>query len=315
MGETNQPDDAFLRSVLRWSLQQQDTEGSAGVEPMPEERQAWLKEALASMRSAPSDVDVMKQELQRLSTPAANCTDAERQDLLRRKEEALETLIDLCGGIDNARDMIPLGGYPVIKSLLQSTEDTLVWRTSELVATLAQNNPVCQMAIVESGLVSILLRLLRESDSEAVRVKSLYAISCAVKDHVEAHEAFVVQQGYSVLVSCLSSDVEKLLVKAVFLMGNLCQSHSEAGNFLCEAGVVESLASFLKGEHAAWHEHATRTLLALATEHEGCKERCRQPELGLEKAVRSRLEFLLRHCGEETQEERDFCKQLLLFFR
>ena len=314
------PNTEFLRAVLRWSLRQQDPAGSNDVKPMSSEDREWLSKAMSQVESGPSEVDVIKKQLHVLRTPVeVSSTDDERQEDLEKREAAVETLTDLCDHIDNARDLIPLCGFPVIKALLQGSERSLIWRTAELVATLAQNNPVCQMAVVESGLIPILLDKLRSSDVDSVRVKCLYAISCVIKDHTEAHQAFVENDGYSALVDCLASGVEKLIIKAVFLMGNLCNAesvgHDQAGDALCKASVIERLASFLASEHAAWHEHVAGTLLTLATEHEGSRQRCRQPELKLAETVRARYEFLLHNCGDESAEEKDHCKQLLLLLR
>jgi len=63
--------------------------------------------------------------------------------------------------------------------LLKSRHVELRWRSSDLIATLTQNNPYCQNAVVEANLLPLLVKLLDDaSEDEQVRVKALYAISC-----------------------------------------------------------------------------------------------------------------------------------------
>ena len=48
----------------------------------------------------------------------------------------------------------------------------------ELVATLVQNNPYCQAAVLETQLLPTMLNVLDNDKSSAVKTKALYAISC-----------------------------------------------------------------------------------------------------------------------------------------
>jgi hsp70-interacting protein len=67
----------------------------------------------------------------------------------------------------------------MLTRLLDSDAEGLRWRTAELIATLAQNNPTGQKAVLEAGLLpKLLLKVDSEQESELVRVKSLYAVSC-----------------------------------------------------------------------------------------------------------------------------------------
>jgi len=68
--------------------------------------------------------------------------------------------------------------------LLSSRHAGLRWRAADLVATLTQNNPYCQSAVLEVKLLPRLIKLLDDaSEEEQVRVKALYALSC--KPHAD----------------------------------------------------------------------------------------------------------------------------------
>lgn len=119
-------------------------------------------------------------------------------------EEALETISDIVDNIDLANgknsfmlvksfisitnliltnsflvpDFHKMGGFDVLVSCLKSSHTSLQWRTAELIAELNQNNPYCQSHSLSSGLLRILLEMVDNGASEAVRVKALYAVSC-----------------------------------------------------------------------------------------------------------------------------------------
>jgi len=63
--------------------------------------------------------------------------------------------------------------------LLSSRHAELRWRSAELIATLTQNNPYCQNAVLEVKLLPLLVKLLDSAlEDEQVRIKALYAVSC-----------------------------------------------------------------------------------------------------------------------------------------
>jgi len=71
----------------------------------------------------------------------------------------------------------------VLPLVLSSRHRGLRWRTAELIATLTQNNPYCQDAVVEARLLPLLIKLLDDaSEDEQVRVKALYAVSCELNN-------------------------------------------------------------------------------------------------------------------------------------
>jgi len=76
-------------------------------------------------------------------------------------------------------DFHRIGGFHILPILLSSRHAELRWRAADLIATLTQNNPYCQRAVLEIKLLPRLIKLLDDaSEDEHVRVKALYALSC-----------------------------------------------------------------------------------------------------------------------------------------
>lgn len=76
-------------------------------------------------------------------------------------------------------DFYKIGGCSLLVALLQSSNPDMRWNAAELVATLVQNNPYCQKAVVDTPeLLTLLYRTLDEDEVDLVKVKALYAISC-----------------------------------------------------------------------------------------------------------------------------------------
>ena len=75
-------------------------------------------------------------------------------------------------------DFHKLGGFNLVSSLLNEEAGSLRWRAANLLATCVQNHPYCQRAALELKLMPRLLQLLDSDDSDMVRVKVLYAVSC-----------------------------------------------------------------------------------------------------------------------------------------
>jgi len=87
-------------------------------------------------------------------------------------------------------DFHRIGGFHILPLLLSSGHAELRWRAADLIATLTQNNPYCQNAVLEAKLLPMLVKLLDDaSEDEQVRVKALYAVSC--KLHTQYAHTFL----------------------------------------------------------------------------------------------------------------------------
>ena len=76
-------------------------------------------------------------------------------------------------------DFHKIGGFEIFHSCTHYERSPEVRSlVLELVATLVQNNPYCQAAVIESGFFPEMLKILDNDEEAAVKIKALYAASC-----------------------------------------------------------------------------------------------------------------------------------------
>ncbi|XP_053708111.1 hsp70-binding protein 1 [Synchiropus splendidus] len=303
-----------LQGVLQLAVEAgSGAEGPAPIQPMSEERKEWLREALADMCKGQMDeVQQMKKCLAVLSVEESD----EREGVEEREEDdederesAFEVLSELCENLDNARDLMTLGGLDLcVLRYLCHVQSGLRWRAAELVASCAQNMPQVQVHLLNLGVLPKLLHLTDSDSNPTVRVKALYAISCLVREMEAGLQAFLSNDGFSVLMRGMQSENEKLRTKSAFLLLNLLTSHPEQKDAVVSMGMVQQLVSVLRTPHSAFHEHVLGALNCLVQDCPQGLADCRDPSLGLEDLLRQRAREL--RGKEESQEELDFCEQL-----
>uniref|UniRef100_H3D239 Hsp70-binding protein 1 n=1 Tax=Tetraodon nigroviridis TaxID=99883 RepID=H3D239_TETNG len=286
------------------------SEEPAPAEPMSEERKAWLREALADVAKGQLDeVEQLKQCLAVLQQERK--VEEEEDDDVEEKESAFEMLSELCENLDNARDLMVLGGLELcVSRYLSHSQSGLRWRAAELLALCAQNMPQLQIHLLSIGTLPKLLQLTDADPHPTVRVKALYALSCLVREQDAGIQAFLSHDGFSVLMRGMQSEHEKLRTKSAFLLLNLLTSHPEHKGKpqFVSMGMVQQLVSVLRTPHSQFHEHVVGTLCCLVEDcPQGLKD-CRDPALGLEMFLKQRSEEL--RGKEENEEELEFCERL-----
>ncbi|TKS91798.1 Hsp70-binding protein 1 [Collichthys lucidus] len=305
-----------LQGVLQLAMDAGSAaEGPAPVEPMSEERKTWLREALAEVAKGQMDeVEQMKQCLAVLRKEEMSERDREGEEEMDEEDEderesAFEALSELCENLDNARDLMILGGLELcLSKYLCHGQSGLRWRAAELIASCAQNMPQVQVHLLSIGALPKLLQLTDSDPHPTVRVKALYAVSCLVREQEAGLQAFLTHDGFSVLMRGMQSENEKLRTKSAFLLLNLLTSHPEQKGTVVSMGMVQQLVSVLRTPHSPFHEHVLGALCCLVEDcPQGLKD-CRNPTLGLEEFLRQRSREL--QGKEESQEELDFCERL-----
>ncbi|XP_076866689.1 hsp70-binding protein 1 [Brachyhypopomus gauderio] len=302
-----------LKGVLHMAVEAGSaSDGPTPLAPMSEERMAFLQGALSEMRkSQMDDVEQMKQCVAVLCRDEGNRErgSEEEEDQEDEREAALELLSDLCENLDNARDLMKLGGLDVcVSRCLCHSEAGVRWRAAQLVASCAQNMPEVQIYLLHQGALKTLLQLTDHDTHPTVRVKALYAVSCLVREQDEGLQVFVGSDGFSVLMRGMQSDCDKLRTKSAFLLLNLLTSHPEHKGVVLSMGMVQQLVAVLRSPHSSVHEHVLGVLCCLV---EGCERAvldCREPSLGLEDLLSQKAQELQGR--EESQEELEFCERL-----
>ncbi|XP_062264660.1 hsp70-binding protein 1 [Platichthys flesus] len=287
-------------------------EGAAPVEPMTEERKAFLKEALAEVcRGQVEEVEQIKQCLEILHKEEKSESGKEGEDAEdeAERESAFKVITELCENLDNARDLMVLGGLDLCFSrYLGHVKSGLRWRAAELVACCAQNMPEVQVHLLKIGVLPKLLQMTDSDPDPTARVKAFYAVSCLVREQEAGLKAFLTLDGFSVLTRCMQSENERLRTKSSFLLLNLLRSHPEEKDTVISMGMVQQLVAVLRTPHSSVHEHILGAICCLVEDcPKGLKE-CRNPTLALEELLKQRIKEL--GGKEEWQEELDFCESL-----
>nr|CAG4637384.1 EOG090X0EEI [Ceriodaphnia reticulata] len=270
---------------------------------MSEERRRWLEEALRGL-----SVDVVAEISKSLNVLNPDRVESPEEDP-QEMEDALESITDFVDSIDTANDFHKIGGFFILIPCLNSPHDGVRWRAGQLIATITQNNPYCQQQILKEDVLPILLKMLENDSCVEARVKALYAISCLTRECSEAQSEFVKLDGFSSLLRALQSSVEKLKVKASFMLTCLCNEDPSFKDTLCNMGFVEQFVALLQREHDSTHEHLLAALLALTHGHPPSIEECRRSEFLLREFLDNRIEMISDR--DECQEEAEYCRTLL----
>lgn len=276
---------------------------------MDPDRRKWLAEALDNMTISP--VEEMTKNLKMIRDTLS--ATGERGDLIMEEAcgtlvSALENITEYAGSVDCAKDFHKIGGFEVLDKLLVFPNASVSSMASELVAELVQNNPYCQREAAPH--LKTLLRLVDSAQDQSTRIKALYAVSCLVRHNPPGYELFEQNDGFSVLLRTLQSDVAKLKVKACFLVSSLCSQEPRSRDTLLKMGFVEQMAALVQQEREGpHHEHLLGALAILCTENVAACAEARRPELGLEQFLRSTVESLAGR--DECREEREHCITIL----
>lgn len=239
-------DQAMLKSILKWSLKQQqsekDTNDKDDVKPMTEERKKWLREALDSivlnetkriqdivtvLEYEPSGEMSTKEEESEDDELLSRLRKASTSELLKMRESGLEELVDRLCQIDNAKYFSlnhgGTGKLPLLMKYMKVEDASLRWRAADVFATVVQNNPEPQEKAIELGILNFIMKQLKEEKDLKVRTKLFYVMSSVLrgeKVNVSAFKSFASAGGFNMLKSLISSHEKKessrLCKKALF---------------------------------------------------------------------------------------------------
>nr|CAD7416666.1 unnamed protein product [Timema poppensis] len=292
----------LLRFTVEASSMGQEPATSPLVGPMDEDRRQFLEQTLRSMTV--DIVEVLSKAIEVLKRASSLSSEDDPTEC----EEAFQEIMDHVDNIDNANDFHKIGGFCIFTPCLNSVHSGLRWRAADLLAELAQNNPYCQQKVLEAKLMPVLISLLNSDPNEQVRIKSLYALSTLIRECNEALEEFRQNDGFSALLKALQSGVDKLKIKASFLISSLNQAWVK--NELHRLGFVRVFVNLISEEVNPCTEHLLSALLNLVASHEASQVECRGTKLEL----RETLSRLIEGQGpkEEFREVCEYARQLSL---
>merc|ERR1712038_1475743 len=179
----------------------------------------------------------------------------------------------------------------------------------------SQNNPYCQEHFVTDGFKQDLIGMLKNgvNDEKVVdekcSLKSLYALSCIVRDYPPGLETFLALNGPEVVLQCAiqpSTESQRLRTKACFFVSSISVDSKEASKAFSDMGLARQLLVLLQQEeHQLSDEHVVKALLTLLSSDKSAQIECKNsPELNLIGLIQTRKEELKEK--EEFQEELEY---------
>lgn len=260
---------------------------SIAAEAMEPDRRAWLQQAIDSMT-----VDTTKQLLENLATVKETIVQMQKDPThnvaVQKTCDAIAVLTDLCEDIDYASDFAKLDGFSIFRPLIGCSHEEMIVKACELIAALAQNNPLCQTMAVQTRLLEKLIDFVHiKEDQSHIKARSyaLYAISSIIRSNPEVRMHFETHlDGLSVLLHLLNyqpldnmldkpelpkedskkSSVywwRKLRIRSVFLFRTLCSESERASNYFYEKQAIKQICDQLsKFQDPEIREHLLHAL-------------------------------------------------------
>jgi hsp70-interacting protein len=327
------------------STKSEDATGPSNFEAMDPDRRAWLQRAIESMT-----VDTTKQLLENLATVKETIMQMEKNPThnvaVQRTCDAISILTDLCEEIDYAADFAKLDGFSIFKPLIKCSHEEMIVKACELIAALAQNNPLCQNMAVQTRLLEALLDFVAiKEDQSHIKARSyaLYAISSIVRSNQEVRSYFESQlDGLTVLLDILSHQPldnmlnhnksgatrtgeenkksslywwRKLRIRSVFLFRTLCSESEKASDFFYQKHAIKHISDQLNTtQDLEIREHLLHALKAFLSSLSTTKQvEC----IKLAPDLRSIVERIHKSSAQESgddydmTETRSICKELL----
>ncbi|KAL1453741.1 hypothetical protein WDU94_010056 [Cyamophila willieti] len=280
-----------LQDLLRYAVEVGSRgDGAPGdVPPLNEANRGFLMNALNSMM-----VNVTEE--------LANIIKTLKEDSSQKDTciEALDNLSDYICTIDYANDFLRMGGLSGLQLLLEGNDDELRWKAAEAVADIVQNNPFSQNFLIQTDILSLLLALIKDDKNTTVQIKCLYAVSCLVRENKDCLAEFIKRDGFSILLHCIQSKQEKLMIKSCFLISCLSSNNNEVKSILHSMGIVEHMCMLIDIDDAfdtEINEHLLSALSSLINESSSAQAACRQEPLNL----RFKLNYIKeKHAGDEA---------------
>lgn len=342
-----------MLGLVKFCLETTAKEDAAGtssqVQPMDPDRQAWLQQAINSMT-----VDTTCLLLENVATVKETIAQLEKNPNhnipVQKTSSAIEVLTDLCEEIDYASDFAKLDGFSIFKPLIGCKHEELIVKACELIAALAQNNPICQTMAVNTRVLEKLIDFVDINDNQThikARSYALYAISSIIRSNQEVRTSFETQlDGLSVLhrlldyqhldqlldgrsgsmSSSTSSSGDdnkkssvywwrKLRIRSLFLFRTLCLESPLASKFFFEKEAIKQVTEQLKSPHdPEIREHLLHALQAFLSSLDASRQ---VEALELSPNLRNIVDQIHNSSLQESNDDYDMtdtrstCKELM----
>ncbi|XP_028153870.1 hsp70-binding protein 1 [Diabrotica virgifera virgifera] len=303
----NQPRQPMsLQGLLRFSMEAtraEDAPSNSEFAPMDEERKKFLEEALNSM-----SVDVV-QIMQRQIAFLKGVESVDPSECNTNYLEAIETILEYVDNIDIANDFHKIGGFTTIYPCMKSKDSKIRAAGCELLAVLCQNNPYCQTVVLDNEFIPKLLHMIENDNDGQVVTKAIYALGGIVRDNPEGLTQLIHYNGLTMLLNCLKSNHENVIIKSAFLLGTLCRATPNLKEKLTSLGCVPQLISLFLTERSACHEHVMSLLVSVLEDNPVAVDQFKNHSPDMRDSLQRYLSGVNNR--EECLEEETYCKRLL----
>nr|CCA22402.1 conserved hypothetical protein [Albugo laibachii Nc14] len=171
------------------------------------------------------------------------------EDLELYKEALIDELLVRIDQIDNAQNFVKMNGFTVcLKVVNQSPRPALRASAMEVISVVVQNNPFCQNAAHQNGMLKMLCDLVKTDPDTTTRVKAFMAISCLIRNHQPSQQEFLSERCYGkgLIEQCLESEDLRLQRKALFLSRSLTTTSDKFAREIVESKVfLDKLSAFI----------------------------------------------------------------------
>jgi len=210
-------------------------------------------------------------------------SEEEKNEEAQGKEvDTLEELNDLVENIENANDLITLGGGRVLLKMLRDcTRPRVCAASCSVVSAIMANNPRGQKSLLEAGAMAFLFAALEtfqkqaasSSDEELVQAeaRALGAVSSLVRELQPAQKEFVDKGGMELLRIALTQKSSLLVMRVVSALWRFSTT-KENVTILVKEGFIDQLLTFLLSEESSVNlRERAADILANSCAHEPAK--------------------------------------------
>ncbi|EEY55530.1 uncharacterized protein PITG_09453 [Phytophthora infestans T30-4] len=290
-------DQAKWQALMKWTMKHTDGTTPTDATPISEDKQRFLEmvmnEGVIDENERVKDIlRILEGEDPRLvfakedGTIADEGSEPSPGDLAEYKNTLLDELLTRIDQIDNAQNFVKMGGLRVMTKVIQNYEQASSRAlAAEVCSVVVQNNPFCQDAAVESGLLEVLCTLAREDKDVTCRVKALLGISCLVRHHAVAEKRFLGEscEGLELMRQNLESATDiRLQRKSLFFLRYLIRNTRTTADLVLQKGFfIQSAAAFITNEDVDLCESAVEGLAEFAMIGPDFMAACKKPEFDL----------------------------------
>lgn len=188
-----------------------------------------IKKDLGDIEITPkSDVEILQDLFAKFQEE-----DKKKQPNTKEILKILKDLIYLSHQIDNGNEFVRMDGFKkIVYKKLNSTNLAVKQEALKLFSTLAQNSPKVKVHILETGGITMLLRLLNLDDNPHIKNSAVTALSCTLRTFPYAQNRFIEAGGLTIFSSLFKSGSVKLKLKLVTLLNDfIIERQKDVSNF------------------------------------------------------------------------------------